>query len=102
MFEMIWAIWWVWIIAALVLATLEVVAPAQIFLGFAIGALGVGIAGTGCVQRNREITATARLRHLAPSRLRRPLPAGAILRATLPRFRGDAKMLGRSVIDQNR
>ena len=44
MFEMIWAIWWVWIIAALVLATLEVVAPAQIFLGFAIGALGVGIA----------------------------------------------------------
>ncbi len=44
MFEMIWAIWWVWIIAALVLATLEVVAPAQIFLGFAIGALGVGAA----------------------------------------------------------
>ncbi len=44
MFEMIWAIWWVWIIAALALATLEVVAPAQIFLGFAVGALGVGIA----------------------------------------------------------
>ena len=44
MFEMIWAIWWVWIIAALALATLEVVAPAQIFLGFAIGALGVGAA----------------------------------------------------------
>lgn len=42
MFEMIWAIWWVWIIAALALATLEVVAPAQIFLGFAVGALGVG------------------------------------------------------------
>jgi membrane protein implicated in regulation of membrane protease activity len=44
MFEMVWAIWWVWIIAALALATLEVVAPAQIFLGFAIGALGVGVA----------------------------------------------------------
>jgi len=44
MFEMIWAIWWVWIIAALLLATLEVVAPAQIFLGFAVGALGVGLA----------------------------------------------------------
>ncbi len=42
MFEMMWAIWWVWIIAALALATLEVVAPAQIFLGFAVGALGVG------------------------------------------------------------
>ncbi|MGI9389429.1 MAG: NfeD family protein [Boseongicola sp.] len=44
MFEMVWAIWWVWIIAALALATLEVVAPAQIFLGFAVGALGVGLA----------------------------------------------------------
>ncbi|MGI9394270.1 MAG: NfeD family protein [Boseongicola sp.] len=44
MFEMIWAIWWVWIVAALALATLEVVAPAQIFLGFAVGALGVGLA----------------------------------------------------------
>ncbi len=44
MFEMIWSVWWVWIIAALVLATLEVVAPAQIFLGFAIEALGVGLA----------------------------------------------------------
>ncbi len=41
--EMIWAIWWVWVIAALALATLEVVAPAQIFLGFALGALGVGV-----------------------------------------------------------
>ncbi len=49
MFEMIWSIWWVWIIAALLLATLEVVAPAQIFLGFAVGALGVGLALWGGV-----------------------------------------------------
>ena len=49
MFEMIWSIWWVWIIAALLLATLEVVAPSQIFLGFAIGALGVGLALWGGV-----------------------------------------------------
>ncbi len=39
-----WSIWWVWIVGALLLAILEVVAPAQIFLGFAIGAAGVGAA----------------------------------------------------------
>ena len=39
-----WSLWWLWLVAALVLAILEVVAPAQIFLGFAIGAGGVGLA----------------------------------------------------------
>ena len=38
------SVWWVWIIGALALATLEVLAPAQIFLGFAAGAAGVGLA----------------------------------------------------------
>lgn len=38
------SIWWVWIIGALALAILEVLAPAQIFLGFAVGAAGVGLA----------------------------------------------------------
>lgn len=38
------SIWWAWIIGALFLAILEVVAPAQIFLGFAVGAAGVGLA----------------------------------------------------------
>ena len=37
------SLWWVWIIAALLLAMLEVVAPAQIFLGFALGAAAVGL-----------------------------------------------------------
>lgn len=40
----IWSLWWVWMVGALVLAILEVVAPAQIFLGFAAGAAGVGLA----------------------------------------------------------
>ena len=40
----IWSLWWVWMVGALVLAILEVLAPAQIFLGFAIGAAGVGLA----------------------------------------------------------
>ncbi len=39
-----WSVWWVWMVGALLLAILEVVAPAQIFLGFAIGAAGVGVA----------------------------------------------------------
>lgn len=39
-----WSLWWVWMVGAVALAILEVVAPAQIFLGFAIGAAGVGLA----------------------------------------------------------
>lgn len=37
------SLWWVWMVGALLLAILEVVAPAQIFLGFAVGAVGVGL-----------------------------------------------------------
>lgn len=40
---MTWSLWWVWMIGALALAILEVLAPAQIFLGFAVGAAGVGL-----------------------------------------------------------
>lgn len=39
-----WSVWWVWMVAALALAFVEVLAPAQIFLGFAIGAAVTGIA----------------------------------------------------------
>ena len=35
---MIWNEWWVWAVAGLVLAILEVVVPGWIFLGFALGA----------------------------------------------------------------
>ncbi|WP_425043811.1 NfeD family protein [Primorskyibacter sp. S87] len=38
MTEPLWAIWWVWLCVALVLAILEVVVPGFVFLGFAIGA----------------------------------------------------------------
>ena len=40
---MMWTSWIFWMIAALVLAILEVLAPAFIFLGFAIGAAIVGL-----------------------------------------------------------
>lgn len=36
-------LWWVWIAAALGLATLEVLVPGFVFLGFAIGAALVGV-----------------------------------------------------------
>ncbi len=34
--------WWLWVVFGLALAGLEIVAPAWVFLGFAVGALGVG------------------------------------------------------------
>ena len=39
----LWSLWWVWMAGAVLLAILEVIAPAQIFLGFAAGAAGVGL-----------------------------------------------------------
>lgn len=38
-----WAVWWVWIVAGFALGVLEVLAPGYIFLGFAIGAIAVGL-----------------------------------------------------------
>jgi len=38
------SLWWVWMVGAILLAILEVLAPAQIFLGFAAGAAVVGAA----------------------------------------------------------
>jgi membrane protein implicated in regulation of membrane protease activity len=43
---MIWAVWWVWIVAGFALGVLEVILPGFIFVGFAIGAVIVG-AGLG-------------------------------------------------------
>lgn len=41
--DALWSIWWMWLAGALVLAIVEVLLPAQIFLGFAIGAAIVGL-----------------------------------------------------------
>jgi len=47
----LWAVWWVWIVAGLVLAALEMLVCGYIFLGFAVGAtlvgalLGLGVLG---------------------------------------------------------
>ncbi|WP_458792269.1 NfeD family protein [Yoonia sp. MH D7] len=39
----LWDQWWVWMSGAVLLATLEVLVPGYIFLGFAIGAFAVGV-----------------------------------------------------------
>lgn len=39
----LWTIWWLWIVAALALAIIEIFVPAFVFLGLAIGALVVGL-----------------------------------------------------------
>lgn len=39
----LWTLWWVWIVAALVLSIIEVFVPAFVFLGMAVGAVVVGI-----------------------------------------------------------
>lgn len=39
----LWATWWVWVAGGLILAILEVLLPGYIFLGFAIGAVVMGI-----------------------------------------------------------
>lgn len=40
---MLWAQWWAWVAGGFVLGVLEVLAPGFIFLGFAIGAVLVGV-----------------------------------------------------------
>ncbi len=39
----IWTIWWVWVVAGVALALLEIIVPGFIFLGFAVGAAITGI-----------------------------------------------------------
>lgn len=40
---MMWHVWWVWVVAGFALGVLEVIMPGFIFLGFAIGAVIVGL-----------------------------------------------------------
>jgi len=39
----LWREWWVWAVGGLVLGIVEVVLPGYIFLGFAVGAVAVGL-----------------------------------------------------------
>jgi inner membrane protein len=51
------AVWWVWMVAGVALAVLEVIAPGFIFLGFAIGAVVTGgLVGLGALGANVPLT----------------------------------------------
>ncbi|MEI6797680.1 MAG: hypothetical protein WCO04_00500 [Pseudomonadota bacterium] len=39
----VWTIWWVWVLAGVVLAGLEITLPGFVFLGFALGAVSNGV-----------------------------------------------------------
>lgn len=40
---MIWTLWWAWVVFGVALAVLEVLVPGFVFLGFAVGAVLVGV-----------------------------------------------------------
>ncbi len=40
---MLWQEWWAWTVAGIVLAVLEVLAPGYVLLGFAVGAVVIGV-----------------------------------------------------------
>ncbi len=40
---MIWTLWWAWVVFGVALGVLEVLVPGFIFLGFAVGAVLVGV-----------------------------------------------------------
>ncbi len=51
-------IWWVWLCAALVLALVELMVPASVFLGFALGALVMaGVVGFGAITNTSALLA---------------------------------------------
>ncbi|MGV8985526.1 MAG: NfeD family protein [Cypionkella sp.] len=39
----IWTVWWVWVVAGVILGVMEIVIPGFVFLGFAIGAGLTGV-----------------------------------------------------------
>lgn len=54
----IWAIWWVWVVAGVVLGVLEIMVPGFVFLGFAIGAALTGaLVGLGLAPGNVALLA---------------------------------------------
>jgi membrane protein implicated in regulation of membrane protease activity len=51
-------IWWVWLCLALVLALVELLAPASVFLGFALGALAMtGVVAFGGITNTSALLA---------------------------------------------
>lgn len=66
-------LWWVWVCFALVLGIAEVLLPGFIFLGFAIGAVGVGDPAGPWPDRDATL-APADLCSTFPDRMAGPAP----------------------------
>lgn len=88
----LWSTWWVWIAAGLVLGILELVLPGFIFLGFAVGAVIMGLLlATGLL----PLTAPWALVGFAVL----SLAAYLILRSRLRSGRGDVRIIDRDIND---
>lgn len=51
-------VWWVWLCAAFILAAIELMVPASVFLGFALGALAMtAVVGFGLISNGAALLA---------------------------------------------
>lgn len=87
-----WAVWWVWIVAGFALGVLEVLAPGYIFLGFAIGAIAVGL-GLGVGVLGGSLAALLLVFALAS------LAAWYLLRRTMGVRKGQVRLWDRDIND---
>lgn len=83
--------WWMWVAGGVALGVLELLVPAYVFLGFALGALGTGaLVGLGVL-----VTLPVTLAAFGAL----SLLAWAGLRAVLGRRAGDVKVITRDIND---
>ena len=86
-----WQAWWIWVAGAVAIGVLELLVPAQVFLGFALGALATGaLVGLG-------VLASLPLTLAAFGGL--SLVAWALLRAVIGRRPGDVRIITRDIND---
>jgi len=84
--------WWVWVAGGFVLGIVEVLAPGYVFLGFALGALAVGIGlwtGLLALGLPAQIAVFALV----------SVVAWALLRKVFPQQRGEVKRWTRDIND---
>jgi membrane protein implicated in regulation of membrane protease activity len=87
-----WATWWVWVVAGVLLGAVEVLLPGYVFLGFALGAIAVGLlAATGLLGQSLAMMV------LVFAVL--SLVGWAVLRAVFPGQRGEVKRWDRDIND---
>lgn len=84
--------WWFWVSAAALLGIVEVLVPAFVFLGFSIGALGVGLLlATGLV----SLSPAANIALFAVL----SFVGYALLRAVLGQSRGETRVIDKDIND---